>query len=64
MAFSLTGETVPDVGTPGQTSCHGQSLSALAHQFGGIEAAASGLGFSNVQALQNAFDLFCEPPAE
>src|SRR4029453_13991540 len=55
MAFSLTGETVPDVGTPGQTNCHGRSLSALAHQFGGIEGAASGLGFSNVQALQNGF---------
>jgi hypothetical protein len=64
MAFSLTGETVPDVGTPGQTNCHGQTISALAHQFGGIGAAASGLGFSNVQALQNAFDLFCEPPVE
>jgi len=64
MAFSVTGETVPDVGTPGQTNCHGQSLSALAHQFGNVDAAASGLGFSNVQALQNAFDLFCEPPVE
>jgi hypothetical protein len=64
MAFSLNGETVPDVGTPGQTNCHGRSLSALAHQFGGIEEAASGLGFSNVQALQNAFDLFCEPTLE
>jgi hypothetical protein len=64
MAFSLTGETVPDVGTPGQTNCHGRSLSALAHQFGGIEGAASGLGFSNVQALQNGFALFCEPTVE
>ena len=64
MAFSLNGETVPDVGTPGQTNCHGRSLSALAHQFGSIEEAASGLGFSNVQALQNAFDLFCEPTTE
>jgi len=64
MAFSLNGETVPDVGTPGQTSCHGRSISALAHQFGSIEAAASGLGFLNVQALQTAFDLFCEPTTE
>ena len=64
MAFSLNGETVPDVGTPGQTSCHGRSISALAHQFGSIEAAGSGLGFSNVQALQTAFDLFCEPTTE
>jgi len=64
MAFSLNGETVPDVGTPGRTNCHGRSLSALAHQFGGIEQAASGLGFSNVQALQTAFALFCEPTTE
>jgi len=64
MAFSLTGETVPDVGTPGQTNCHGQSLSALSRQFGGVDASASGLGFSNVQALQDAFALFCEPPVE
>jgi hypothetical protein len=60
MAFSLTGETIPRLGTPGQPNCHGQTISALAHQFGGIEAAASALGFSSVQALQNAFALFCE----
>jgi len=60
MAFSLTGETVPNAGTPGQPNCHGQTVSALAHQFGGIDAAASALGFSSVQALQNGFGLFCE----
>src|SRR5499427_82694 len=60
MAFSLTGETVPAAGTPGQPNCHGQTVSALAHQFGGINAAASALGFSSVQALQNSFGLFCE----
>jgi hypothetical protein len=60
MAFSLSGETVPDVGTPGQPNCHGQSISALAHQFGGIDAAASGLGFSSVRQLQAGFALFCE----
>jgi len=60
MAFSLTGETVPEAGTAGQRNCHGQTISALAHQFGGIGAAASALGFSSVQALQKAFGLFCE----
>jgi hypothetical protein len=60
MSFSLTGETVPEAGTPGQPDCHGKSIDALAHQFGGIRAAASGLGFSNVGALQNGFSLFCE----
>ena len=60
MAFSLSGETVPDVGTPGQPNCHGQSISALAHQFGGIDAASSALGFSSVGQLQAGFALFCE----
>ena len=60
MAFSLTGETVPEAGTPGQPNCHGQTISALAHQFSGIDAAASALGFSTVQALQTGFSLFCE----
>ncbi len=60
MAFSLTGETVPEAGTPGQTNCHGQSISALAHQFGGIDAATSSLGFPTVDALQNGFALLCE----
>jgi hypothetical protein len=60
MAFSLTGETVPEAGTPGQPDCHGQTISALAHQFGGIGAAASALGFASVQALQTEFTVFCE----
>jgi hypothetical protein len=60
MAFSLSGETVPDIGTPGQPNCHGQSISALAHQFGGIDAAASALGFSSVGQFQAGFSLFCE----
>jgi hypothetical protein len=60
MAFSLTGETAADLGTPGEPNCHGQTISALAQEFGGISKAASALGFSSVQALQNAFKLFCE----
>jgi hypothetical protein len=60
MAFALTGETVPEAGTPGQTNCHGQSISALAHQFGDIDAAAPSLGFWTVGALQSGFALFCE----
>jgi hypothetical protein len=58
--FSLAGETVPAAGTPGRANCHGKSVSALAHQFGGLDAAASALGFSSVQALQEAFREFCE----
>jgi hypothetical protein len=60
MSFSMTGETLPEAGTPGQSNCHGQSISALAHQFGGIGAAASALGFSSVRKLQDGFSLFCE----
>jgi len=60
MTFSLTGETVPHTGTPGRANCHGKSVSALAHQFGDLDAAASALGFSSVAALQDAFKAFCE----
>jgi hypothetical protein len=61
MTFSLTGNTVPDAGTPGQANCHGESIAALAKQFGGLNAAASALGFSSVKALQDSFGAFCEP---
>jgi hypothetical protein len=61
MTFLLTGNTVPDAGTPGQANCHGKSMSALAEQFGSVSSAAFALGFSSVQALQNAFGGFCEP---
>jgi hypothetical protein len=60
MTFSLTGETVPQAGTPGRANCHGKSVSALAHQFGDLDAAASALGFSSVAALQDAFKTFCQ----
>jgi hypothetical protein len=60
MTFSLSGETVPRAGTPGRANCHGKSVSALAHQFGGLDAAASALGFSSVEALHDAFKAFCE----
>jgi hypothetical protein len=61
MAFSLSGETVPVTGVPGKPNCDGQSISALAHQFGSVDAAAEALGFSSVNELQDAFGRFCEP---
>ena len=61
MTFSLTGNTIPEAGIPGEPSCHGQSVSALARQFRGIDAAASTLGFSSVSALQDSFTEFCNP---
>jgi hypothetical protein len=59
MTFSLTGETIPDAGTPGQADCRDQTVSALAEQFGGVHAAASTLGFSSVAALQRTVTAFC-----
>jgi hypothetical protein len=59
MTFSLKGETIPEAGTPGEANCHGQSVSAVAKQFGGVAAAVSGLGFSSVKDLQDALKIFC-----
>jgi hypothetical protein len=52
---------VPQAGSPGQANCHGKSVSALAHQFGGLDTAASALGFSSVEAHQDGFQTFCQP---
>lgn len=60
MTFSLAGETIPEAGTPGQANCHGKTVSAVAMQFGGFEAAAAALGYSSVNALQDALKTFCE----
>jgi YVTN family beta-propeller protein len=46
-------------GTPGSTSCHGQSISALTRVFGGLNAAAAALGYSSVKALQNSILAYC-----
>lgn len=61
MTFSLTGNTVAEAGIPGEPNCHGESVSTLAKQFGGIHAAAATLGFSSVDALQDSFEEFCKP---
>jgi hypothetical protein len=53
-------ETAAFAGTPGQATCRGDSVAALARQFGGLRAAASALGFPSVQALQDAIRAFCE----
>ena len=46
-------------GTPGKADCYGKSVSALAKQYGGLNNAAAALGFSSVNALQNAIVTFC-----
>jgi hypothetical protein len=60
MTFSLAGDTIPGAGTPGLPNCHGKTVSAMAHEFGGIKQAASSLGFFRVQALQNSIRVFCQ----
>jgi hypothetical protein len=47
-------------GVPGTANCHGESVSALARQFGGLPAAAFALGFPGVQALQESIKMFCD----
>jgi hypothetical protein len=46
-------------GTPGKSNCHGQSVSALAQQYKGLNAAAAALGYADVSALQSAITAFC-----
>ena len=46
-------------GTPGKANCHGTSVSALARQHGGLNAAAEALHYPSVQALQDAITRYC-----
>jgi DNA-binding beta-propeller fold protein YncE len=55
----FTSQQVIFAGTPGTPNCHGKSVSALVHEFGGLKAAASALGFPSVQALHDAIRAFC-----
>jgi hypothetical protein len=57
MTFSLAGTTLPNA-KPGRPNCHGKGVSELAAQFRGLDAAASSLGFSSVDALQDALKAF------
>jgi uncharacterized repeat protein (TIGR03803 family) len=62
--FEITGSgfvvPVSFAGTPGKSNCYGKSVSALAQQFKGLNAAAADLGYASVGALQNAILSFCE----
>jgi hypothetical protein len=46
-------------GTPGSSQCHGQSVSTLAHKYGGMAKAAIALKYASVAALQADITLFC-----
>jgi CSLREA domain-containing protein len=63
------GERVCDIGAyesesfagqPGARSCQSTSVAVLTEQFGSLDAAASALGFSSVNALQSAIQAFCK----
>jgi hypothetical protein len=47
-------------GVPGTANCHGESVSALTRQFGGLRAAALALEFPSVRALQESIRTFCD----
>ena len=61
VAFGVFIQPAPRfAGTPGKRNCYDQSVSALARQYRGLNAAAADLGFSGVMALQNAILAFCQ----
>jgi hypothetical protein len=59
MTFSLSGNSIPEAGAPGQENCHGQTVSAMAREFGGIDTSAFTLGYLNTSALQDGVRVFC-----
>jgi len=60
MTFSLSGNTIPEAGTPGKVNCHGQTVSAMAVEFGDLDTAVRTLGYSSSDALQNGIGVFCQ----
>jgi hypothetical protein len=52
----------PFAGTPGHANCHGASVSALSHQFGGMDGAAAALGYTSVRLSRTPFGLFANRP--
>jgi YVTN family beta-propeller protein len=60
MAFGIFIQPAPQfAGTPGKPNCHGQSVSASPQQYGGLAHAATVLGYSSMQVLQNAIAEYC-----
>jgi hypothetical protein len=56
---TLTVKVTGFAGQPGKPQCHGQSVSTLAHKYGGMAQAAIALKYSSVDALQADITLFC-----
>lgn len=59
MAFTLSGITIRNAGTPGEPDCNGQTSAALNQQFGNQASAALALGYPSVQALTASFSNAC-----
>ncbi len=47
-------------GAPGNPNCQDQSVSALAKQYGDLDAATRILGYPSVQALEDAITAYCQ----
>lgn len=50
-------------GTPGHANCYGKSVSALARQFRGLNAAAAALGFPSVPARHSIRNIAAGDPS-
>jgi hypothetical protein len=51
MTFSISGETIPDAGTPGEGKCFKTMIAALLGQYGDLYSASLALGYPKVRAL-------------
>jgi hypothetical protein len=60
MTFSLSGNTIPAAGTPGEAKCFKETISALVGQYGSLSAAAAAFGYPKTKALKVALRQFCE----
>jgi hypothetical protein len=60
MAFTLSGITIRNAGSPGEPDCNGQTSAALNQQFGNHAAASLALGYPSVQALTASFRNACK----
>lgn len=58
--FNLQLTFLSYAGTPADANCHGQSVAALAVQYGGLSMAATALGFPSVSLMQLDIRAFCE----
>lgn len=58
-SFALSDQRQNLPAPPARRTCHGQSVSALARKYGGLNGAAAALDYPSVSALLNAIMAFC-----